>query len=70
MNAEIITVEQLKNAVEKLPKDKLAQFRRWFEEFAADEWDRQIEHDVSTGKWDKLADEALAEHQNGLTREL
>jgi hypothetical protein len=70
MNSETVTIEQLKDAVEKLPQDKLAQFRRWFEEFAADEWDRQIEDDFKAGKWDKRADEALAEHEKGLTRKL
>jgi hypothetical protein len=70
MNAETFTIEQLQNAVEKLPPEKLAMFRRWFEEFAANEWDRQIEQDMQAGKWDALADAALAEHKDGQTRKL
>lgn len=70
MNAETLTIEQLQSAVEKLPQEKLAEFRRWFEEFAADQWDEQIEADIKAGKWDAHAESALAEHEAGLTRKL
>jgi hypothetical protein len=70
MNAETLTIEQLQNAVEKLPQEKLAEFRHWFEEFAADRWDEQIEADIKAGKWDAHAEAALAEHKAGLTRKL
>lgn len=53
-----------------LPPDKLAKFRAWFGQFEVDQWDRQIENDIKAGKWDKLADEAIEEHRNGLTRKL
>jgi hypothetical protein len=65
-----MSVEELTKAVADLPPDKLAKFRAWFETFDADHWDRQIEADIKTGKLDKLADDALAEHAKGLTREL
>ena len=65
-----MSVDELENAVAALPPDKLAKFRAWFEEFAADAWDRQIEADINAGKLDKLADEALADLKAGRTREL
>ncbi len=65
-----MSVEELTKAVAALPPDKLAKFRAWFEEFEAAQWDRQIEADIKAGKWDKLADEALAEHAKGLSRKL
>jgi hypothetical protein len=65
-----MSVDELENAVAALPPDKLAKFRAWFEEFAADAWDRQIEADINAGKWDKIADEAIEEHKKGLTRKL
>jgi len=70
MDAEITTVEQLKSAVEKLSPEKRAQFRHWFEEFAAQEWDQQMEEDFAAGKWDALADEALGDHAKGLSRKI
>jgi hypothetical protein len=65
-----MSVEELEKAVAKLPSQELARFRAWFEEFAANEWDKQIERDILAGKFDKLAEEALADHAAGLTRKL
>lgn len=45
-----------------LSSEELASFRRWFAEYAADPWDRQIERDVKEGKLDALAERALAAH--------
>ena len=49
---------------------ELANFREWFAEFDAAEWDRQIEEDVGSGKLDRLADAALADHNAGRSRTL
>ena len=53
------TLQEIEIAVQKLPREKLAQFRRWFEEFDAQQWDAQLEKDVEAGKLDALADEAI-----------
>lgn len=65
-----MSVVEIEKAVAKLSPDEFAAFRAWFEELAADRWDEQIERDAKAGKLDKLADEALAEHKAGKTREL
>ena len=51
-----MSVDELEKAVAALPPDKFAKFRTWFEEFAADAWDRQIEADAKSGKLDKLVE--------------
>lgn len=63
-------VEKLEQEVKKLNQPQLAAFRQWFHEYEATKWERQIERDVRSGKLDKLADEALAEHAAGRTSEL
>lgn len=65
-----MSVDELEKAVAKLPSDQLARFSAWFEKFAADAWDRQIEEDAKNGKLDKLAEEALADVKAGRFREL
>jgi hypothetical protein len=65
-----MSVEELEKAVSQLPQDQLSKFRAWFEAFAADQWDRQIEADIKAGKFDALAEEAIAEHKAGLSRKL
>ncbi len=63
-------IEKIEQDVRKLKRDELSAFRRWFREFDSDEWDRQIEEDVLAGKLDKLAEEALAAHRAGKSKEL
>ena len=63
-------VENIEQEVQRLKPSELAAFRRWFAEFDAQAWDRQIEEDVRKGKLDKFAEEALAAHRAGKSKEL
>ncbi len=54
-------LKEIKQAVSELSNEDLAKFRTWFAEFDAEEWDRQFEADVATGKLDALAQKALKE---------
>jgi len=63
-------VEKLENEVQRLNPDELAAFRDWFRRYDSDEWDKEIERDASAGRLDKLAEEAIAAHKAGRTREL
>jgi hypothetical protein len=65
-----MTTEDIEKAVEQLPPRELARFRAWFEAFDASQFDAAIERDALAGKLDALADEALAEHRAGGSREL
>ena len=59
------TVQQLEEAVRRLSAEERAEFRAWFAEFDAAEWDRQFEADVSAGRLNWLAEEARAELRAG-----
>ena len=63
-------IKSIEKAIEALPPAELAEFRRWFAEFDAAAWDRQLEQDASAGKLDQLANEALADFQAGSPREV
>jgi hypothetical protein len=65
-----MTVEDLEKAVAKLPPDQFAEFRAWFEEFDAAQFDRRIEHDAAGGKLDPLGDQATDDFRQGRTREI
>ncbi len=64
------TVEDIERAVRQLKPEDLATFRDWFGEFDAELWDRQIEDDVTAGRLDALADQALRDRQEGHCTEL
>ena len=64
------TVAEITGAVKRLPKKDLARFRKWFVEYDAAAWDKQLESDVAAGKLGALAREALREHKAGRTTNL
>jgi hypothetical protein len=64
------TTEDIEKAVEQLAPRELARFRAWFEAFDARQFDAAIERDSDAGKLDARADEAVAEHRAGRSREL
>jgi hypothetical protein len=45
-----MNIEELQSAVAQLPAPELDRFSRWFEEFVAERWDRQIEADILAGR--------------------
>ena len=64
------TVQEIERAVMGLPAERLAEFRAWFAEFDAGQWDAQIERDAALGKLDSLADQAVADLKAGRCRDL
>ena len=63
-------IEKLEREIWKLSPEELADLRDWFRTYDAEAWDRQIEDDVRGGRLDRLAEEALAAHKAGRTKEL
>ncbi len=57
------TVQEITVAVSKLPKSDLISFREWFEKFHQEIWDNQFEKDAKSGKFDALADQAIADFE-------
>jgi hypothetical protein len=64
------SVDEIRTAIERLPKRELTRFRRWFVQHDAEVWDRQIEGDVAAGRFDGLARAALREHRAKRTKPL
>jgi hypothetical protein len=62
-------LEAAEASVARLSNEELAQFRKWFAEFDGDAWDAQIEADAKAGKFDALAEDALAEYHAGKATE-
>ena len=61
-------LQRIENDVESLTSEELAAFRKWFQSYDEALWDQQLERDASSGKLDKLRDEALSEHEAERTR--
>ncbi|MBO1437611.1 hypothetical protein [Meiothermus sp. CFH 77666] len=63
-------LEMLEREIQLLSWDELTQFERWFAEFKAELWDKQIEADAKAGKLDQFADEAIAQFEQGKFKKL
>ncbi len=64
------TVADITGAVKRLPKKDLVRFRKWFAEYDAAGWDRQLKADATAGKLDALVREAQRDHRAGRTKAL
>lgn len=64
------TIKEIERAVAELTPEERAEFREWFQEFDAAEWDHQFQADVTAGRLDALADEAISDLRAGRTRPL
>jgi hypothetical protein len=63
-------VAKLEKEVQQLSRDELSAFRDWFREYDSDAWDREIERDILAGRLERLAEEAIAAHKAGRTKEI
>lgn len=63
-------IQELEQAVIQLPPKELARFRKWFNEFDAQAWDKQLETDAETGRFNKIAEQALKDYHAGKAKEL
>lgn len=64
------TVEDIKEAIEALPKNDYINLRSWFAKRDWELWDKKIENDSKQGKLDFLIKEALGEKEEGKLRQL
>ncbi len=63
-------IENIEREIQGLLPSELAAFRKWFREFDAEVWDRQIEEDIRAGKLDLLANAALKAFESGKCSEV
>jgi len=63
-------VAKLVEEIKRLSYEELKAFRRWFREYDAAEWDREIVEDANTGRLDRIAEEAISDHHEGKSKEL
>ena len=60
-----MSIEEIETVVSSLPAAELARFSQWFEEFMADQWDRQIEQDALAGRLDTALQRADDHYEAG-----
>ena len=59
------TLQEIEEAIEKLPIQQFWQLAEWLDERKSAAWDRQIEKDAKNGKLNRVAEEAVREYRAG-----
>ena len=62
-------VEEIEQAIDRLPPEEFRRFAQWFRERDQQLWDRQLDADNASGRLDFLFEEAAKESGEGLLRE-
>ena len=65
-----MSVKEIEIAITRLPATELAQLIAWFESYAAQMWDKQIEEDLRAGRLDAVLVEVDQEYEAGLGQPL
>lgn len=62
-------IEEIEQAIEKLPPEEFRQIARWIREREQRQWDEQLDRDSAAGRLDFLFEEAEAESEGSGLRE-
>ena len=60
-----MSVDELENAITQLSPTEMARFAQWFDEYRADQWDRQIEQDIQSGRLEAAGKQADTDFEAG-----
>ena len=66
----MMNLQEIQAAVTELSKEELASFSQRFDEYRSDQWDEQIEADARAGRFDAIAERAIADYEAGRFTEL
>lgn len=65
-----MSIEEIEDAISKLPPKALTELADWFEEFHAAAWDKQLEKDVYAGRLSQQARQAKEDFASGACKPL
>ncbi|WP_404424427.1 hypothetical protein [Nibricoccus sp. IMCC34717] len=62
------TVQEIEQAIQKLPERDVVVLTQWLDEYAEQQWDKRLAADAAAGNLASLAEEARLARQNGTRR--
>ena len=66
----IQTIEKAVSKLSKLDLKNFRNFRNWYEKFDQKVWDDQFKEDAESGKFDMIADQAIADFKAGKCKKI
>ncbi|HID53296.1 MAG TPA: hypothetical protein EYP41_14845 [Anaerolineae bacterium] len=61
-------VKEIEAAIKQLPVNELVELSTWLENYRMQVWDKQIENDLATGRFDRVLAEVDVEYEMGATQ--
>jgi len=65
-----MSIKEIERAITQLPEVELTELVSWLNEYHHQNWDKQIENDLESGRLDSLIADAENEYKAGLARPL
>ena len=65
-----MSIKEIERAITQLPEGELTELVSWLNEYHHQNWDKQIENDLESGRLDSLIADAENEYKAGLARPL
>ena len=65
-----MSVEEVKQAIIRLPPQELTKLSDWLADYHAEVWDQQIARDLDAGRLDSILKEADQEYEAGKAKPL
>jgi len=63
-------IQEIEEAIIKLPSEERSKLRAWFDEIEAEACDQKLEAAIDAGYFDKLAEQAMQDLKDGKCKEL
>lgn len=63
------SLQEIEQAIDKLPKDEVYVLGEWLQKRLDEEWDTQFEKDVASGRLNEAGQEAITEYRSGNTKD-
>jgi hypothetical protein len=65
-----VSVEQIKEAIDRLSIEERAELAAWLHDWKSDEWDEQMKRDIASGKLDAVLRELDADVRAGRLKDM
>jgi hypothetical protein len=65
-----MSITEIESAIGQLSPNEFAELMAWIDSYRDKQWDKQIENDLESGRFDKLLAEVDKEYGEGLARPL
>ncbi len=65
-----MSIQEIEKAITELKPSEIAVLADWFVGFQEEQWDKQIEMDISNGKFDTMISETVQDYKYGRIHEL